>query len=171
MGRKRLFNDKEKWCNKCSKWLPLDAFGENRRTVSGKQDYCKTCHQAYAPNFWGKIAGYDQKLINEYGITPGEYLELWKHQGQKCKICRCSISLYERGTALDHDHATGKVRGLLCALCNTALGSFRDAPVILQSAIAYLESAAQETETFLLKLRSGPEQMSLGLSGHSLAGS
>jgi hypothetical protein len=42
--------------------------------------------------------------------------------------------------AVDHCHTTGKVRGLLCSTCNTALGSFQDNPAYLKAAIHYLES-------------------------------
>jgi T5orf172 domain len=47
MGRRKLFDDQSKWCNKCSQQLPLDAFGFNRRTASGRQDYCISCHAKY----------------------------------------------------------------------------------------------------------------------------
>src|SRR5271170_4204682 len=60
MGRKRLFDDQNKWCNKCSQRLPLDAFGFNCRTASGRQDYCISCHSKYSgctPQ-GGDIAGF-----------------------------------------------------------------------------------------------------------------
>lgn len=43
MGRKRLFNDKEKWCPRCKAWLPLKDFMFNAGTPSGRQDYCAVC--------------------------------------------------------------------------------------------------------------------------------
>jgi hypothetical protein len=52
-----------------------------------------------------------------------------------CGICGC---VPKEKLALDHDHSTGKIRGLLCMACNTALGKFKDDTSILQRAIEYL---------------------------------
>lgn len=74
------------------------------------------------------------------------YAELMARQAGRCAICGSSESGVTRnGMALffhaDHDHATGRVRGLLCHPCNTALGLMCDNPLFLRSAAAYLESA------------------------------
>ena len=53
-----------------------------------------------------------------------------------CEICQRPS---KRRLALDHDHETGRLRGLLCMFCNTALGKFRDDPAVLQRAIDYLK--------------------------------
>ena len=111
MGRKRLFDHEKKWCNKCSKWLPLDAFGENRRTASGRQDYCKTCHNAYTGSFWAKVAAFEQLLEQKWRMSPGDYLELWRSQDKKCLICGASLTLYHRDT---HVHVFGYQKRLLC---------------------------------------------------------
>lgn len=63
-------------------------------------------------------------------------------QDGRCAICREEETATARGRvrslAVDHDHETGAVRGLLCSRCNTALGLFRDNPALLLEAIAYL---------------------------------
>jgi hypothetical protein len=56
-------------------------------------------------------------------------------QDGRCAICKLEKKLY-----LDHDHQTDEPRGMLCSSCNTALGKFRDDPIILMSAINYLVS-------------------------------
>lgn len=137
MGRKRLFNDKEKWCNKCSKWLPLDAFGENKRTASGKSHYCKTCHNAYCGTFWTKVKTYDAFLLVNYNMQPGEYLEMWRHQDKKCPICSIALVLYNRRTIVDF--RDGKVRGLLCAGCVDGLKKLGASVVVLSKAVEYLK--------------------------------
>jgi hypothetical protein len=71
----------------------------------------------------------EYRLRATYGITIEEYLAF----GTACHICG------DEGTALDHCHSTGKVRGLLCRPCNIALGLFRDRPDLLTAAARYLE--------------------------------
>lgn len=65
-------------------------------------------------------------------------------QGGRCAICKrpfASIDAKKRATSVrvDHDHATGKVRGLLCNPCNTGLGMFQDSIGVLEEALAYLQ--------------------------------
>lgn len=79
-------------------------------------------------------------LRTRYGITLEEYDALLTAQGGRCAICGTdSPGRRVKFFAVDHDHRTGAVRGLLCQLCNQALGQWRDAPAILRRAIAYLE--------------------------------
>ena len=74
-------------------------------------------------------------LKAQYGITPEQYTEMVVAQGGVCLICR-EVS---EGLCVDHDHVTGKVRGLLCHECNMALGKMKDDPARLRSAAEYLE--------------------------------
>ncbi len=141
MGRKRLFDDKSKWCNKCQKTLPLDAFGENRRTASGRQDYCKTCHNAYTGSFWAKVAAYEQHLEKKWRMTPGDYLELWRSQDKKCIICGASLTLYHRDT---HVHAFGYQKLLLCTSCNRGMECFKDDSRLLVKALEQVEKVAEK---------------------------
>lgn len=79
-----------------------------------------------------------------YGITEFEWQDLQKKQGNLCAICGGKQP--GKVLCIDHNHATGAVRGLLCGNCNVGLGNFKDSPKILQSAIAYLleKGASQE---------------------------
>ncbi len=80
-----------------------------------------------------------------YGITPEEFDKLVKQQEGLCAICKKPESARKlrseevRSLAIDHCHATGKVRQLLCSKCNTGIGNFLDDPELLKAAIAYLE--------------------------------
>jgi hypothetical protein len=82
------------------------------------------------------------KLLRLYGLTPEEYEALREAQGGVCAICkREETRTYKgriRALAVDHDHETGEVRGLLCSDCNQGIGWFRDDPELLQAAIEYL---------------------------------
>lgn len=76
--------------------------------------------------------------LKALGMTEGEYICMFIEQGCCCKICG---SGGKRGQdfALDHDHGTGRIRGILCMGCNTALGHMADDPVRLRAGAAYLE--------------------------------
>ena len=81
-----------------------------------------------------------QLLLKNYGITPQGYIEMLAAQNGGCAICHVSVpGPHVRHFAVDHDHLTGVVRGLLCSPCNLALGLFRDSCPILEQALAYLK--------------------------------
>lgn len=78
-------------------------------------------------------------LLKKYGITLAEAEALLASQGGVCAICQKPITdTRDYGPHVDHDHETGRVRGILCLGCNTGLGGFRDDPKRMLAAIAYL---------------------------------
>lgn len=77
-------------------------------------------------------------LKTKYGLTPKDYNALLASQGGVCAICRRRPA---HRLCVDHDHQTGKVRGLLCACCNGGVGQFRDDPTLLRLAADYLEAS------------------------------
>lgn len=74
-----------------------------------------------------------------YGLAEGDYDRLYQYQGGVCAGCRRATGRTKR-LAVDHHHATGEVRGLLCGPCNQVLGRYRDDPSTLQRLIDYLMS-------------------------------
>lgn len=72
-----------------------------------------------------------------YGIQPDDYDKIYAAQDGKCAICRRATGLTRR-LSVDHDHATGKVRGLLCRVCNDMLGHARDDIEFFARALQYL---------------------------------
>lgn len=88
-----------------------------------------------------RLAYNEYMRLRRYNLTKEQLVELWERQGRKCAICPVEISL---DAPIDHDHATGKVRGLLCHKCNRGLGQFEDSVVLLQKAIAYLTNVMTE---------------------------
>jgi hypothetical protein len=95
-----------------------------------------------------KKARYD-RLRNMYGLSADEYEKLLHKQKSVCAICEQKETRRgKRGTQhslnVDHDHATGNIRGLLCSKCNTGLGLFRDDPDLLLTAISYLKKEEQQ---------------------------
>lgn len=82
----------------------------------------------------------------KYGMTLEDFEGYWFAQAGRCFICRCHMRRPEKKqgqdldvVAVDHDHVTGKVRGLLCNKCNKGLGFFNDDPELMKKALAYLE--------------------------------
>lgn len=73
-----------------------------------------------------------------YGISYDEVFAMWLDQEKHCKCCDEPIKFPARHTHVDHDHSTGKVRGLLCARCNALLGYAGDSIDLLRRAISYL---------------------------------
>jgi hypothetical protein len=78
------------------------------------------------------------KLKRFYGITCAEYVERVAAQRGLCAIC-AGVNPAGHRLSVDHDHATGKVRGLLCHACNAGMGKLRDDPALLRAAADYLE--------------------------------
>ena len=80
-------------------------------------------------------AALSRQLKHRYGITIEDYYEILENQLGACAICgnKFTYSLY-----VDHDHHTGKVRGLVCQPCNSVLGFAKDSPSLLVEAILYL---------------------------------
>lgn len=80
-----------------------------------------------------------EKYWNYRGVncTAEVYAELLQAQNNKCAICYVTPDK-TKGLAVDHEHTTGRIRGLLCHNCNLLLGHARDNPETLTSAIAYL---------------------------------
>jgi len=100
---------------------------------------CRKCYNAYQTKWRKEHPGCHRNsvLMAKHGIRQEDYLEKLSGQAGCCAICgretpgRTSFDV-------DHDHATGKLRGLLCHQCNMMLGSARDSIAILASAIEYL---------------------------------
>ncbi len=81
----------------------------------------------------------DERLLAKFGITRDDYDTMMKRQEGCCWICRTSEAEAPKGVLMvDHDHATNKVRGLLCLHCNLGLGYFKDQPRLLDRAQRYL---------------------------------
>jgi hypothetical protein len=85
-------------------------------------------------------------LRRKYGITVPEYDELMRRQGSVCACCG-SANGGVRAFHLDHDHRTGKVRGILCNNCNAALGLIRDDPEIALAMANYLKKHKKQEGT------------------------
>ena len=85
-------------------------------------------------------------LTRDFGISVDDYERLLAAQGGVCAICGRGETRRHQvgklmGLSVDHDHRTGRVRGILCSTCNLTLGKFEDDPARFRAAAAYLEEA------------------------------
>lgn len=81
-----------------------------------------------------------RRLQGKYNITLEEYHQILVRQGGGCAICKRPPSYFKRALAVDHDHGTRIVRGLLCWTCNSLLPANRNILDLLKAAVQYLES-------------------------------
>lgn len=100
-------------------------------------------HHTRKHGFEPRAAKVNERLLRVYGLQRAAYDALLRAQGGRCAVCRSDEPGNGRNTAramwcVDHDHRTGKVRGLLCRGCNAGIGNLRDDPDILDAAAAYL---------------------------------
>jgi hypothetical protein len=78
--------------------------------------------------------------MKQYDLTEDEYIEFMEAQEYRCPICLTDFEALGQEPAIDHDHSTGAVRGLLCRKCNLGIGNLQDNPEVLRAAIHYLVS-------------------------------
>lgn len=133
-----------KTCCTCKTERPLTDYGKSAGTRDGLEPRCRPCRQVatakYAVDPQRRRSNTMRRL---YGITTEQYDAMFDEQDGRCAICRLPEQMTRlgvtRGLCVDHDHETGRVRGLLCAACNFALGKFNDDPARLRAAAEYLE--------------------------------
>lgn len=148
---------KMKTCCRCKLPKTPDEFPKNKAAPDGRYFQCKTCvsvrNAARREKFPDEAKSYsrrhrkrfyelsirqrrESRLRKTYGLEPEDFEQLKLNQQNKCAICRAD---FLKVPCIDHDHATGKVRGLLCQDCNTGLGLFKDSLSRLRAAATYLE--------------------------------
>lgn len=111
--------------------------------ITKKDMIAKRKKKQYDNNGNGLKKSRIKELKYKYGISLEEYDILFQKQNGVCAICGKNKK-EQRGKrndclSIDHDHKTGKIRGLLCSTCNWGLGQFRDDPLLLLKAIEYLK--------------------------------
>ena len=155
-----------KICSKCGVSKSLTEFWQTKANKDGLDGRCRTCAASAKresrnrvkdrnPEEWKQRCGeYRRRHRNKYpkeyfkrqdrnldlkrnfGITLKEYEAMLDACGHCCLICR--LPEKKRSLAVDHDHVTGKIRGLLCSKCNTGIGLLNHSETLLRNAIDYL---------------------------------
>lgn len=123
-GRKRDVVDGKVQCLLCEEWKPLEEFpriNNGRKGLSGHESRCLPCRRLAF-------------RVRNQNISITEYRRMLTEHDGKCAVCGSSDNL-----SVDHCHQTGRLRGLLCRHCNTAIGVFGERPQDLRRAAEYLE--------------------------------
>lgn len=128
-------------CPTCRVDKPVSAFHKKAASKFGITNECKQCvsHKGYQRYQRKREAMRVQANAQRYLLTAAEYTAMFERQRGLCAICGNPQRGRITRLSVDHDHKTGKVRELLCSLCNRGLGWFRENPSTIQAAIAYLE--------------------------------
>lgn len=131
---------REKQCSKCLQWKPASEYYRNPQPnrPHALTSACHACERQRKTSLEGRAnvrKASRKSQLKRYGLSPEDYQSMYMQQSGCCLIC----GLTEEKLQVDHCHATGKVRGLLCLLCNTMLGKAHDSPEILRAAANYLE--------------------------------
>ena len=127
----RLESENTKYCSKCKIVKPLFEFNIKSNGRKLAQSHCIECD-----NKKNKENG----IFRDFGITLKDYDKMLEKQNGGCKICGTKEIGHKRQGrfCVDHNHKTGKIRGLLCTNCNRLLGAAKDDIEILTKAITYL---------------------------------
>lgn len=119
----RLWPDGQRWCGGCQSFVDLEDIPKHASR-------CRACQSA---------ATHGAMIEKTYGLTPAQYDELLRRQGGRCAICRQKPR--SKRLAVDHDHGTGAVRGLLCSRCNhDLLGAAWDSIAKAEALVRYLRT-------------------------------
>lgn len=138
-----------RWCPDCAEFKNTGDF------QSEKSSYCKKCvskrGKKWVKNNKKRVKENSRKnhLNSTYGITPEEYDQMLQDQGGVCPLCfRTPEEAHNNGRyfCVDHDHATGRVRGLLCSVCNSSLHAVEMFPYWASRAEVYLREPVEQEE-------------------------
>jgi hypothetical protein len=139
----------ERQCVTCGQAKPLTEEYWYRHDTGGFRHECVACRGVSA-------------VLVRYGVTREQYAEMLRQQGGGCAICG-GTDLGKRSgyrLSIDHCHGTNRIRGLLCATCNLAIGYLRDDPELCRQAAAYLEQPAPAQPLFADGVRASLTQAS-----------
>ena len=153
-----------KRCSTCQQLLPINEFHRDKSTPTGLASRCKSCSRVAQIAYLAKKpisievererrsrrdpekvkANQRRTMLKaRYGVTPEWLAETFESQGGVCAACGCpEMKTFQgriRMLAIDHDHQTGEIRGLLCSTCNISIGLLGDDVGRIEAAALYLE--------------------------------
>lgn len=143
------------YCKPCGVYKTVDNFYKAKECTNGLRPMCIECHSKDGAKRWEEVYKGTERvrvrlrregIKRTYNITLEDYDRMLEEQNFACAICSIHISELDKSLCIDHDHkcCPGKdscgncIRGLLCNLCNTGLGMFRDSPELMNIATDYI---------------------------------
>jgi hypothetical protein len=147
-------------CARCKEWKLVDCFHGDNRKATKRHSWCRQCGTEAARIYREKnrekvrakqkerLVVYRERrrlleIVRKYGLSEMELTALRKAQEDKCGSCGVRLTALPAGKGsgwcIDHDHKTGRVRGILCHRCNLLIGMGLDDPDLLRAAASYLE--------------------------------
>lgn len=123
-----------------------EYYSENKEKVRSKdrQRYSenKESIKVYRKSIYDPKKHKKYSLKTLYNITPEQYDQMYEAQGGRCAICGKHQTELKKALAVDHNHSTGVVRGLLCQNCNVGIGNLQDDLYTVTRAMEYLQMVA-----------------------------
>ena len=175
-----------KVCPTCKQTLTLLDFCKDTQRKDGLSYQCRGCVAAYGKQWHEKnrekinararerykhdpVPRRNERLKRVYGLSPETWDYKFQIQGRVCKICGTDTpGGHKNSWHIDHNHSTGKIRGILCYRCNVTLGLVQDNPDLLASMAGYLKEKPMLMGDYIksqLCLVAWREERSNGLSG------
>lgn len=119
--------DGKKLCTRCNIWRLLSDYNKGK-SKDGSRSQCRNCERDY-------------KMMLRYKLTKENVEDFWNRT--HCEICDVRFIDYGSGRGrfkcIDHDHATGLARGVLCNSCNAGIGYLSDDITVIKNVIKYLK--------------------------------
>lgn len=128
MGKIEFIPKGGKECTNCGEVKPLSEY--HKGSYKGHDHRCKPCKLELNRN---------TRYIKTYGITIDDYNRMFEEQEGNCGICNKHQVEFKKRFAVDHDHDTNEVRGLLCFDCNIGIGKLGDTIESVENALNYLK--------------------------------
>lgn len=131
-----------KFCWRCKAVKPCSEFSRDTDRYDSLSSVCRICAREQAKKYWvhtGMERARWEDIRKNFGLSRTEYEALWNAQRGCCAICLRHQNEFPRYLAVDHDHQTNTIRGLLCSSCNVAIGLLGEDTTRLLNAIKYLK--------------------------------
>lgn len=156
-GKQVMLDDQgRKQCPACKEYKDLTEYSPSKTHSYGVASVCKACIADMVSERYSLDYHRKRHLKVTYGLTEEEYNDLLSQQNNVCAICGNPETRRLGRTArtinnkfmlhVDHDHDTGKVRGLLCSACNQALGLLKENPDRIKALLLYVEKHSSQHE-------------------------
>lgn len=125
-------------CDECRREYKRRWSAAHYSTDEGQRARRQNARDYYARNRNTFNDRHLRRALKDLSLSLEAYEQMLKDQGGQCAICGEVESGRFSRLAIDHNHATGEVRGLLCGRCNKAIGLLRDDPEIVMNTLKYL---------------------------------